>query len=61
MPERKPRAIDWAKYPIRKCYALHGCRICGKDITLYQNYYDGGYGRRAHVKCVESKAEVAQS
>ena len=44
--------IDWSKYPVRKCLSLHECKICGQKILMYHTYRDGGYGRRAHVKCV---------
>ena len=46
------RPIDFPKYPIRTCRSLLGCDPCGESITLGQAYYDGGYGRRAHVACV---------
>lgn len=50
---------DFTKYPVRTCYTLHFCEICQRDITLGQQYYDGGYGRRAHVGCAdEQKAEA---
>lgn len=41
-------------YPIRTCRTLHECYICRKDIVLGQMYFDGGYGRRAHVDCTNS-------
>ena len=44
--------IVWHNYRIRKCYTLHICKICSKSITDGHKYYDGGYGRRAHVTCV---------
>lgn len=52
MSERK---IDFFRYPIRTCQSLHCCDICGESITLGQKYYDGGYGRRAHVDCAGKK------
>ena len=39
------------QYPLRTCYSLHECRLCGMSITYGQLYYDGGYGRREHEKC----------
>lgn len=51
-PDRLPaRAIDWTKYPSRVCQMMHHCRICRLDILLGDAYFDGGYGRRAHVSC----------
>jgi len=29
----------------------HVCAICLKDIEVGERYYDGGYGRRAHIDC----------
>jgi hypothetical protein len=54
MPKNK-RPIDWEKYPIRLCYTMHECSLCGGKIRSYTRYHDGGYGRRAHVRCVEQK------
>lgn len=42
---------DYGKYPVRVCRSLHFCQKCAQSITLGQEYHDGGYGRRAHVKC----------
>jgi hypothetical protein len=50
---RKQKPIDWEKYPIRMCYTMHTCRLCGGKIRSYTGYYDGGYGRRAHLKCAK--------
>ena len=47
------RRRDWTRYPLRTCNSLHFCEICRKDITLGERYFDGGYGRRAHEKCVQ--------
>jgi hypothetical protein len=53
------RPIDFSKYPVRKCQSLHCCDVCGESITLGQEYRDGGYGRRAHVGCVDSSPPPA--
>lgn len=45
-------ATGWQKYPLRHCNSLCFCQICEKDIVWNQRYYDGGYGRRAHILCV---------
>jgi len=45
---------QWEKYPIRVCRTLHHCEFCGKDIVDGERYHDGGYSRRAHVKCVSA-------
>ena len=39
------------EYPARICKSQHACYLCMKDIKYGERYYDGGYGRRAHVKC----------
>jgi hypothetical protein len=36
----------------RVCRTLHECALCDKKIVQGQEYYDGGYGRRARVLCV---------
>jgi len=46
--KKKQKAINWPK---RTCYSLHECFFCEKQITLGQEYYDGGYGNRIHIKC----------
>jgi hypothetical protein len=51
----KQKPIDWEKYPIRMCYTMHECRLCGGSIVNGSTYRDGGYGRRAHVRCVWQK------
>lgn len=38
--------------PMRVCQSLHSCVLCGEDITLGQEYRDGGYGARAHKECI---------
>jgi hypothetical protein len=47
------RFIDWGKYSIRMCYTMHSCILCGGTIANGSVYRDGGYGRRAHVRCVK--------
>jgi hypothetical protein len=49
---RMTKSISWTKYPIRVCRWLNECRICGRNITDGERYYDGGYGRRGHELCV---------
>lgn len=39
------------KYPLRRCLSLHHCGVCGRQITLGQRYYDGGFDRRVHEGC----------
>lgn len=40
---------------LRTCRTLQFCCICKKDIRLGEQYYDGGYNKRAHKLCVEKK------
>jgi hypothetical protein len=46
--------LSWGTYPIRRCRSLHHCEICSKDIRLGDVYRDGGYSRRAHVRCTSA-------
>lgn len=46
--------LQWDRYQIRVCRSLHHCEVCRKDITLGQQYRDGGYSRRAHVTCLDA-------
>ncbi len=43
---------DLRKAPIRICYLMQECCLCGSIIALGDQYHDGRYGRRAHVACV---------
>lgn len=43
------------KKRVRVCYTLHECCLCGGSIKNGEAYHDGGYGRRAHAKCVDPK------
>jgi hypothetical protein len=56
MPKKsdvRPKSRDWIKYPLRVCRFLNECSICLLSIYSGERYRDGGYGRRAHEKCVE--------
>jgi len=39
-------------YKVRTCIYLNECCWCGKAIRAGEQYFDGGYGRRAHVNCI---------
>lgn len=41
------------EYPLRTCRYMDSCVLCLDKISSGQQYYDGGYGRRAHRECVE--------
>lgn len=51
--QREGLGNKFLKYPVRRCYTRHECAICNEAITLGQVYYDGGYGKRAHLACAE--------
>jgi hypothetical protein len=51
-----PKDLNWEKYKIRTCQSIHECALCGEQIDYGFKYYDGGYGRRAHVLCVRDRA-----
>lgn len=46
------------KYPLRRCQSLHECAACEGAIYYGDQYFDGGYGRRAHYECVRPPAKV---
>lgn len=54
----RTRAPDYTKYKLRMCRTLHLCNVCGEDILSGQNYYDGGYARRAHEECAEITEDI---
>ena len=51
MPRAKSKKIRWDKYRVRRCKWFHECNVCGLRIEGGHRYYDGGYGRRAHLGC----------
>jgi hypothetical protein len=48
---RRKKFEGYCRYPLRRCYTLHECAVCKKEIVCDEIYYDGGYGRRAHEMC----------
>ncbi len=44
--------INYKKFPTRICRVPHHCKICNLPIIKGQQFYDGLFGRRAHVNCV---------
>lgn len=59
MSDVKPRM--WDSFPLRTCQSIHECKLCSERITLGQQYYDGGYGKRVHKSCVDALNFCAQS
>jgi len=54
---------DYSAYPVRQCNSLHTCALCALPIRMGDHYSDGGYGKRAHVVCIQDqkrRARVAQ-
>jgi len=49
--------MDLSKKPRRTCRTMHECCICHENIQYGYEYYDGGYGNRAHVSCVTPQKE----
>lgn len=43
---------QYGKYRLRICKSLHECSVCEEQIKYGEEYYDGGYGKRAHEECV---------
>jgi len=41
------------KKPIRTCRTMHACCACDQLIRDGERYHDGGYGNRAHVRCLD--------
>lgn len=54
---RTLRLYPWWKYPKRTCRTMHDCCICKNTISYGEQYYDGGYSRRAHVICPSAKSK----
>ena len=48
---------EFYEYPRRFCKYLNYCAVCNQDIKEGEEYFDGGYGRRCHVKCAPPKME----
>lgn len=46
-------AIKQGRNEKRKKY----CDVCDKQITMGQNYYDGGPNRSCHINCAPPKKE----
>ena len=42
------------KYPLRTCRWMNMCRLCKETIAAGEQYYDGGYNRRFHKRCVDA-------
>ena len=55
MPKAKKKIWE---YPIRVCRGVNECKVCGTGIMPGEEYYDGGYGRRAHWNCAHSQKKV---
>ena len=47
-----------ASKPVRTCYTMHDCCLCPVIIVSGRKYHDGGYGKRAHIECVQSALET---
>jgi len=43
--------------PKRNCKSLRHCLLCDQDITMGQDYRDGGYPNRAHETCFQNAAK----
>jgi hypothetical protein len=47
------KSVDrFLNYDLRCCRTMLHCAICDRAISYGEQYYDGGYGRRAHEFCV---------
>ncbi len=47
--------MNYKKHKLRTCRTLQYCFICKEDIKCGEQYYDGGYNKRAHKQCAEKK------
>ena len=54
MAANKRPLID---FPVRTCKTMVHCCCCGESITLGEQYHDGGYWRRAHLRCADLARE----
>lgn len=47
------KKINYRKYPLRTCRWINAiCELCLADITPNDKYYDGGFNRRVHKRCL---------
>ncbi len=53
MTEREKLIASLRDKPLRVCQTMHECCLCRKTIQYGDQYRDGGYGRRAHVECLD--------
>jgi len=59
--KRTPSEVPWARYPVRVCRSMHSCELCPRTIRLGEQYFDGGYSRRAHVTCLPGVVEPTKA
>ena len=53
----KPKK-EYYEYRLRTCrWGEKYCNVCDKQITMGQNYYDGGPNRLCHFNCAPPKKE----
>ncbi len=45
--------VTFSKYRLRMCRYMNECAVCKAAIVAGQEYFDGGYGRRAHIDCCD--------
>lgn len=55
VPDQHALAGRLARYKIRRCYTMHACALCDRNVADGQLYHDGGYGKRAHTECVDAE------
>ena len=60
------RTPHWSDYRLRTCRTMHECVLgpalgtCDGTIRCGEQYRDGGYGRRAHLRCAADPRTVRQ-
>lgn len=48
-----------SRMPLRTCRSMHDCMLCHLIIGNGDRYYDGGFGKRAHERCVLKELAVS--
>ena len=38
---------------LRTCEYLYRCKLCDGNIKVNEKYYDGGFEKRVHQKCID--------
>lgn len=57
---KNSKLMQLRRYQVRTCTTIHRCQVCGNLINWGEEYYDGGYSRRAHKPCVDDNIDITK-